>query len=159
MKISTRYSVLIVLLCSLSSGYANAAGIYKWVDAEGNVHYGEQPPPEGAKQMPIRSSSSANQNNEPLPSSHNIDPRAQRDKMIQALEGDRLARQEKKQKQKKEQQKRKMQCARAKDTLRQYKSAASLYKLDAEGKRHTLPASVKQQETQRLQAEINKWCK
>lgn len=35
--------LLIVAVLSLVSSYAFGA-IYKWTDAEGNVHYGEQPP-------------------------------------------------------------------------------------------------------------------
>jgi hypothetical protein len=43
-----RHTVLIMaglLACGVQ------AGVYRWVDAEGNVHYGDQPPAEGAEQI------------------------------------------------------------------------------------------------------------
>ena len=36
-----RYSVFLILLASMS---LNAGSIHKWVDEEGNVHYGDSPP-------------------------------------------------------------------------------------------------------------------
>lgn len=160
-----KHAGLISLTCLgmlVLTGHTQAGNIYKWTDAEGNVHYGERPPASGATQVRIRERGGVENANAPSNSSTpttQIDQKAQRDKMIKAMQGDRLARQEKKQKKAEEQKKHKMQCAQAKDTLRQYKSAGSLYKLDADGKRHILPQSVKQKETQRLQAEIKKWCK
>lgn len=36
--------ILLVLILSLSFAGASFAGMYKWVDEEGNVHYGDCPP-------------------------------------------------------------------------------------------------------------------
>jgi len=36
-----RYSIFLVLMASMS---LNAGSIHKWVDEEGNVHYGDSPP-------------------------------------------------------------------------------------------------------------------
>lgn len=157
MNIGKTVCVYMALLCNFVSVLAYAGDIYKWVDGEGNVHYSERAPSDGAKVTQIRSNS--NQDNEPVSPSSKVDPRIQRDKMIQALQGDRQARQEKKLKHKKEQQERQMQCVQAKDTLRQYKSAGSLYKLDAQGNRYAIPDSAKQQQIQRLQTDIKKLCK
>jgi len=32
----------------LAGGFAAAAGLYKWVDGQGNVHYTQDPPPQGS---------------------------------------------------------------------------------------------------------------
>lgn len=37
------------LLLTLLALPAMAAGVYRWTDAQGNVHYSDQPPPPGAK--------------------------------------------------------------------------------------------------------------
>ena len=37
---------VLLLLILFSAEYADAAGIQKWVDADGKVHYGEKPPAE-----------------------------------------------------------------------------------------------------------------
>lgn len=36
-----RYSIFLILLASMS---LNAGSIHKWVDSDGNVHYGDSPP-------------------------------------------------------------------------------------------------------------------
>lgn len=37
------FIVLLTAALLLSGGYASASDIYKWTDAEGNVHYGDRP--------------------------------------------------------------------------------------------------------------------
>ena len=150
---------LILLVCT---SQVNARSIYKWTDADGNVHYGEKPPTKGATELRIRSRGGV-EKKDSKPSSSTAspqaDPKVQRDKMIKAMEGDRLARQEKRQKQAEKHKKHKKKCARAKDRLRRYRSASSLYKLDDDGNRIILPQSVKQKQIQTLQSDIKKWCK
>lgn len=151
--------LLTIVLSGVITMTAQAGGIYKWRDADGNVHYSEKPPQQGATELHLRANGRIEDKGEVKPAKPQYDQKARRDKMIQALEGERLARQEEKAKQKKELQKKKMRCAQAKDTLRQYRSAASLYKLDTDGNRHTLPDSAKQAEIKRLESDISKWCK
>ncbi len=159
MKIGKTVCVFMALLCNLVPVVAYAGDIYKWTDDEGTVHYGERAPSNGAKVTKIRSAPKSSQDGESVSPSRKADPRIQRDKMIQALQGDRLAREEKKQKQKEINNKLKMQCAQVKDTLRRYKNSNSLYKLDADGKRYALPESEKQQEIIRMLDEMKKHCK
>ena len=44
---------LLPLTLSLMSGVAMAATVYKWVDAQGVIHYSDQPHPE-AKQIDVQ---------------------------------------------------------------------------------------------------------
>lgn len=47
---SGRRLLLVLLLCVASAaGPAAAAGVYKWTDAQGNVHFSDKPPPGGDK--------------------------------------------------------------------------------------------------------------
>ncbi|MCI0399882.1 MAG: DUF4124 domain-containing protein [Gammaproteobacteria bacterium] len=43
---------IVVLLCAFASSPLNS-GVYKWVDEEGQVHYGQYPPP-GQQAEPIK---------------------------------------------------------------------------------------------------------
>ena len=46
---------LLLLLVLVLSGHATAAGIYKWTDAQGNLHFTDQPPPEAnAEKVKLR---------------------------------------------------------------------------------------------------------
>lgn len=48
-------AILLLALATLAA--ANATGIYRWVDAEGTVHFGDSPPAErGAEPVEIRPS-------------------------------------------------------------------------------------------------------
>jgi hypothetical protein len=49
-RIQHMVKLLATLVLSVLLGGASAAGIYKWVDSEGKVHYGETPPPESNSQ-------------------------------------------------------------------------------------------------------------
>jgi len=149
-----------MLLCGLLiCTPLNSAGIYKWVDADGTVHYGEHPPDKGARELSIRHRAQTGDDSKTAVKPNRHDPRAQRDKIIQSMEAERLARQEKKRKDKQDSQKVKMDCARARDDLRQYSSAGSLYKLNPDGTRQTLSDASRQQAIMRLKNEIKKRCK
>lgn len=54
MKYSAFCTMLLLLVAM--AGAADARQIYKWTDAEGNVHYGDKPVGEQAEQLAIRSS-------------------------------------------------------------------------------------------------------
>ena len=42
---------IVVLLCCALASLAQAGELYRWVDAEGKVHYTDQPPPSSAKKV------------------------------------------------------------------------------------------------------------
>lgn len=42
---------IMVLLCCAVAGLAQAGELFRWVDADGKVHYTDQPPPASAKQV------------------------------------------------------------------------------------------------------------
>lgn len=131
------------------------AEIYKWVDENGQVHYGEQPVGDKAREVIIKLHGGTKSGATTAP----VDHRIKRDKMLQAMEQDRHAREEEKQKKSKSVQKNKMRCIRAKDALKQYKSASSLYKLDTKGTRITMSDEQRKQATKQLQAKIKEHCK
>lgn len=44
----------LALLILALAGTAYAAGVYRWVDEQGNVHYGDTPPAQGAERIQLR---------------------------------------------------------------------------------------------------------
>ena len=55
LKMRPSAAVTVLLLALALSAAANATGIYRWVDAEGAVHFGDSPPPDRrAEQIEIR---------------------------------------------------------------------------------------------------------
>ncbi|MDH5444805.1 MAG: DUF4124 domain-containing protein [Gammaproteobacteria bacterium] len=145
---------LLALFISIES---HARQIYKWTDADGNIHYGEKPPTNGATQIRIKQRGGIEKVE--TGKSDQASDKDKRDKMIKAMEADRLSRQEQKQIRLKQQYDRQMRCVRARDTLRRYQDAGSLYRLDPDGKRKTLDNSARQAEIIKMRSNINKWCK
>lgn len=43
----TVWPAVVMATCLLLAGSAGAAGLYKWTDAQGHVHYTQDPPPQG----------------------------------------------------------------------------------------------------------------
>lgn len=50
-----KLAVLFCLLCMLAVFSAQSASLYRWVDADGKVHYTDQPPPSSAKKIEEKS--------------------------------------------------------------------------------------------------------
>ena len=57
-----RYAMIFSLVCLLGISSQSHARLYKWIDADGNTHYTQQPPPDGIATEDIK-----------LPASVNID--------------------------------------------------------------------------------------
>jgi len=148
-------NMLLLMMLFFSIPIAEAK-IYKWVDAEGNVHYGERPTGENSQELIINSRGSKS-SLEPVnkPAKKSIDA----DKLMKSMEADRLSRDEKRRKKKKAEDKRQMRCVRARDRLKRIERATSLYRLDKEGNRNTLSKNQRQQSTEKAHADIKKWCK
>ena len=58
-----QYSVIFSLVCLLGTSHESQARMYKWVDADGNTHYTQQLPPEGAITEDIKLPASVNLDN------------------------------------------------------------------------------------------------
>lgn len=44
---------LFILMVMIAATPAGAAEVYRWTDQNGQVHYGQRPPPEGARRMDL----------------------------------------------------------------------------------------------------------
>lgn len=58
---------IMILLCCAVASLAQAGELFRWVDADGTVHYTDQPPPASAKQVEEKKLSSSAVNTSELP--------------------------------------------------------------------------------------------
>ena len=132
----------------------NAAGdIYKWVDKNGRVHYDDKPPVTGQKElMNIDEESNAVKG-------ISADRADKRKKLLDAIDEDRQLKKDKDAKAKKKKQKLTRQCHNAKDSLKTYQRSTSVYDLDKDGNRVTLPGSVREKIIANLKKKIAENCK
>lgn len=58
------YNLVIVSLAVLASSSADAQQMYKWIGKDGKINYSDAPPPAGAKQTEIKSSTASSSAND-----------------------------------------------------------------------------------------------
>lgn len=151
-KLFYRVGQTALFLLLVLNAHVVAAEIYKWTDEKGNVHYGDKPTTTG-KQIDVTKAAAKTGN---LPEKSREERRR---KLLQAMDEDRLDKKTRQAKQKKQKARHRTRCINAKDRLRVYEQAGSLYDLDKDGKRVTLSNEERQRVTAKLRSNINKYCK
>ena len=144
-------SLLIILLFSCS--YAAHGEIFKWVDEQGNTHYGDKPTDDqSSTQLDITEPES----NKPVPEKEDRDERRRR--LADVLQEDRLKKVEEKNKVLVEKEQLNKKCAYAKDQLKQYEDSGYLYNLDKDGNRIRMSDEYKTSAIVNLRSQISKNC-
>lgn len=147
------------LLVSLLLGAALLAPpahgeVYRWVDDQGRLHFGDKPPNrETANSVPIIS--------RPTPATPAPTEEERRDKqqrLLRAWKEERLQREEKAAKNRAAQERREKNCHIARDQLRTYRNASALYDLDQHGKRRILNDADHKKALQEAEEDVAHWC-
>lgn len=150
-----RVEVLLVaatLAALLVAGAADARQVYRWVDAQGNVHYTDRPPPEqAAERLPIEiqptdleAAIRAENDREEFLELRDQD-RADDAHDAAAVETDRenLAR----------------SCAQARERVATIESARRLSRVDEEGNRHTYTEEERAAALAEARGQVAEWCR
>ncbi len=148
-QLNTQKTLVLFLLCVLANNAS--AEIYKWVDAQGKTHYGDKPV-ENSEQLEVDIRKKGNITT----SNARTD---KRQKLLQAYNEDRQRENKELAEQRKQRKKNERGCVLAKDRLRHYERARSLYKLDKDGNRVIISNDVRQNSTMALRAKIKKLCR
>ncbi len=147
-----KYLTLLFFLIAPIIAYA---GVYKWVDENGKVHYGDQPQAsKPAVEMNIDDTAST-----PSYSDDELSREEKRERLLQSMEEDRVEKQEQREKQKAVKEKNRQRCNRYRDQMRHIERASSLYKLDRDGNRVYMSDGDRARATKNLQAKIKKYCR
>lgn len=147
-----KYSVMFFLLSLIST--TSFAEIYKWVDEHGKVHYGDAPAGQSSTQINIAQPDAEKS----LPNSDAVNRDERRRRLAEAMEEDRLQKQEQKQKAREQKETLNKKCVYARDTLKQYEAAGNLYDLDKDGNRIFMSEEEKQSTIDNLRAQIKQHC-
>ena len=149
MKISLQLLILVLPI-------AVDASVYKWVDDDGKVHYGDRPrDSQAAVEMTV-------DDTDPVPSNSGNDglSRAEkRERLLQSMTEDRLEKQEKREQEQARKEQNRQKCNRYRDRMRHYQRASSLYRLDRDGNRVYMSESDRASATKDLQAKIKRYCR
>lgn len=146
----TRLALLLLGWTSLAS----AAGIYKWTDEQGRVHYSEHLPTHvPAQEMQLK--------DVPLVTAPAEDEAGRRDmeqRLLRAFDEERAQKKAQEQARREEQLTRARRCTQARERVQQYETAGSLYDMDKQGNRRTLNDAERYAAEQWAQQEVVRWC-
>jgi hypothetical protein len=155
--------LMIVLFCGLffapiftHIGSANA-GVYKWTDKDGNVHYGDQPVlQQTATELDINTNINTKADSG---FSVSADKKKARDQLLEEFKEDREARNKKRNDKRIAKKKIRKQCARARDSLKRYREASGVYKLNKKGERVFYSKEARAKKERAYNKAIKKHCR
>ena len=148
--------ILFILFLLVSS--PALAGLSKWVDADGKVHYSDQPPPANVKVKILRADVSPASS---VAASAPVAPRTIAEREVE-LKKSQLAKKEAAEKIALEQSKidaEKANCAAAQQSLRTLQDGMRMVVIDAKGERSFLDDEQRRQRIEKRQQEIRTLCK
>lgn len=151
---------LLTIVLMLMVATITNAGVSKWVDAEGKVHYSDQPPPPSAK-------SQKNLDIQTVPSSPKATPDSMggarslaerelesRKRRVKAEEAAAKQAEEKKDAQRKQE-----NCAQARNQLQALQEGQRIVRYDEKGERVFLEDSARPQAIEEAKRAADSWCK
>lgn len=142
------HRALLFFACATLAASAGAQQLYRWVDVDGKVHFGDRPPAEAqaesldGKLKPVNGAE---------PTRHQDFPDTSR---AQAIEQEYTARKQSQQSRSLQQQQ--IACQRARRQL--HILQGRVYFVDEDGKESTISERQRQQEAQQLEAQIRQHC-
>jgi hypothetical protein len=152
--------LLIIIVSMLALATAAQAGVTRWVDADGKVHYSDQPAPSTAKSQKnldlknnpaLPKAAPDSKGGEKSLAEKDLESRKRR---VEAEEG--AAKQAKDQEEAKS---RKSNCAQARNQLQALQEGQKISKFDEKGERVFLEDSARPQAIEEAKKTVDSWCK
>ena len=155
MKFSTSFCLVTVAIFALTIPSMVMAGkVYKWVDQDGNVHYGAEKPNSGAQELKVKTAPASS------PSSASTSAESDKEKSRTAEEEKVKVSSEKEaaEVEKKNQEIRKKNCSIAKRRAATIEQGGRLYEVDESGERHYWDDDMRRAKMDEAEAQIKEWC-
>ncbi len=149
--------LLAALIAVLVAGAAGAQ-TYRWVDKDGKVQYGDNPPP-GAKVTRLKPPPAGVSSGEaPSPSAKKDEKKLTPEQAFQKRQKDAKEQDEKAAKERADAESKRSNCASAQASLRQIQNGQRLTTTNAQGERVFLDDEARGRELQRAQKAVSEWC-
>ena len=148
--------IIFAFLSVLILPAVHAASVYKWVDEDGQVHYGSRPASKDAKEVEIKDRYiDSGKQTAPLSAEERV---KNQKRFLNALEAEQNSIKNEKKKKQKEEEEKLRRCNAARDQLRRYESSSALYDLDEKGDRILLNKEQYQKAMSQARARVKRWC-
>ena len=147
---------IIFAIVLLFSQLVNAETVYKWVDEDGQVHFGSKAGSKNAKEVKIKNRYiDSGKSTSPL----NAQERANKTKrFLNALDAENKSIADAKAKKREQDERKVIRCNASRDQLRRYENSGALYDLDEKGNRILLNKKQYDQAMSQARARVQKWC-
>ncbi len=144
----------LLLLAAFLAAVNVSAGIYRWVDESGQVHFGERLPADDSdsievvirKQTPVA---------EPEP----VDRKQAQDRYLEQRQREKTQKKKQAATKRKREKELERRCAYSKNKLREYQEHGALYERLPNNERRYLTDQQREQEIAKARQEVDKWCK
>jgi len=120
---SARMFALLVVLAAMPA----AADVYRWVEKDGHVHFGDRPPPGSAERITVPVA--------PAPDAGLKNRRLRRQRLLDAFEEERRLQEQAAKEAAQEAERRRQYCRQAQDRLRGIEASRRVYEMDEQGNR------------------------
>ncbi len=149
-------SAALILAGLLLSLEVIATPIYKWVDEDGQVHYGLKPLAKDATEVKIRDRYIDSGTEKPAATTQERVERQKR--FVDALKAEEKSIRDEKAKKDEEENQRFLRCVAARNQLKRAEQSAALYNKDKQGNRVILTDAQHKKYMQQARARVAKWC-
>lgn len=151
---------LLVIALMLAAATASHAGITRWVDADGKVHFSDQPAPATAKSqktLDIKSSPAATKTSPDSKGGEKSLAEKELESRKRRVEAEESA--AKQAKDQEEAKRRKENCAQARNQLQALQDGQRIARYDEKGERAFLEDSARPKAIEEAQRAVDSWCK
>jgi len=148
---STINTRLFVLLLLCGGGMSAPAEVYQWTDANGQMHFGDRPPQDGARtiDLPAPAATAAPTPEERL---------EKQQKLLHAFEEERRQARDNRAQAQQDKAERQRNCIQARDRLQSYETSSAIYDLDATGERIFMDNSQREAFLAERRQDVETWC-
>jgi len=134
----------------------HAGTVYKWIDEDGQVHYGGKAKQENAKKIEIENRYIDSGNSPPTLSAEERVKKQKR--FLDALDAENKSISAEKNKKRDQEEQKLKRCHASRDQLKRAENASALYDLDEKGNRILLNKKQYEQALKQARARVSKWC-
>lgn len=143
---------IVAFAMAVATGSAHAGSVYKWVDENGKVHYGDRPA-QGTQSTRLEVET-------PKSTTSDISEarREKQRRLLEAFEREHAQDEAEQAERQRKKQERKIACARARVDLERIQNAGYLYHYNDQGERVVYSHSERVEATQEAQAAVRQFC-
>ena len=144
---------MILLAAAAASPLSANAAIYKWTDANGHVHYSQNPPPDGRKSVEIKPPP------QPADTPSAVKEMKATEQKFEKSRKERLKEQKDRAAAEKKATEKKARCNEARHSLQRLTTTNRVYKTDAQGNRRRVPEPERQADIERARKDVAEFCR